>query len=224
MGTRTVTPCQATTPATQGAIVKTHSCVRTPKLEKIRQALLELLPTQLETNLICEASSSWLLIYALTERNQRSVTSSIFNLAGLAKEHPTRIAGAVLYIAVCLQQLDPDFDTSQLRIYPTVEARMERCVNVVQALVTSDDELVSTVVGLECLLLQGIFHINAGNPRRAWLTFRRALSLGQLMGIHKPDCTIQGGREMWFEVNQADRYLVSIPTNHGFIAPCVLNI
>lgn len=161
--------------------------------------------------MICEASSSWLLVYNLTIQNKHSITSSIFNLAELSKEHPTRIAGAVLYIAVCMQQLDPDFDTSQLRIYPTVEARMEKCVNVVQALITSDDELVSTVVGLECLLLQGVFHINAGNPRRAWLTFRRALSLGQLMGIHKRECTIQGGREMWLEMTQADRYLVTFP-------------
>ncbi|KUJ18076.1 uncharacterized protein LY89DRAFT_696498 [Mollisia scopiformis] len=84
---------------------------------------------------------------------------------------------------------------------------MDKCVNVVQALITSDDELVSTVIGLECLVLQGIFHINAGNPRRAWLTFRRALSIGQLMGINKRECSIKGGPDMWYQIVQADRYL-----------------
>lgn len=111
-----------------------------------------------------------------------------------------------------MQQLDPEFDTSQLRIYPTVEARMEKCVNVVQALITSDDELVSTITGLECLLLQGIFHINAGNPRRAWLTFRRSISIAQLMGIHKRETTVPGGREMWQQIIQGDRYLVRLVT------------
>lgn len=187
--------------------------MRTPKLERIRQALLELLPTQREVNMIIDSSSSWLLIYALENQFKDSVASSVFNLAEVSKQHPTRIAGAVLHIAVCLQQLDPDFDTSQLRLYPTVEARMDKCVNVVQALITSDDELVSTVSGLECLVLQGVFHINAGNPRRAWLTFRRALSIGQLMGINKRETTIKGGREIWCSILQADRYLVRSPNS-----------
>ncbi|KAF8854136.1 hypothetical protein BDZ45DRAFT_597491 [Acephala macrosclerotiorum] len=84
---------------------------------------------------------------------------------------------------------------------------MDKCINVVQALITSDDEFASTVVGLECLVLQGVFHINAGNPRRAWLIFRRAISIGQLMGIHKRECTLPGGRQIWYQVVQADRYL-----------------
>ncbi|PMD23698.1 hypothetical protein NA56DRAFT_596167 [Hyaloscypha hepaticicola] len=68
--------------------------------------------------------------------------------------------------------------------------------------------MVSTPEGLECLILQGLYHINAGNPRRAWLTLRRALNLGQLMGIHRrKGSTIPGGREMWFNAVRADRYL-----------------
>lgn len=198
---------QVATPATQsGAGSKAPSCSRTPKLEKIRQALIELLPTQRETIMIWEASTSWLLIHALCCND--AVDASNFNLADIAKEHPTKIARLVLYIAVCLQQLDPEFDTSQLKLYPTVAARMEKCINVVAALITSDDELVSTVIGLECLVLQGVYHINAGNPRRAWLSFRRALSIGELMGIHKRECTIPGGRHRWYQIVQADRYLV----------------
>lgn len=161
--------------------------------------------------MICEASSSWFLVYALARLSNEALTPSTFNLAEVSKEHPTQIARTVLLIAVCLQQLDPDFDTSQLRLYPTVEARMDKCINVVQALITSDDELASTVVGLECLVLQGVFHINAGNPRRAWLIFRRAISIGQLMGVHKRECTLPGGRQIWYQVVQADRYLVGSP-------------
>ncbi|KAE9375539.1 hypothetical protein N431DRAFT_333623 [Stipitochalara longipes BDJ] len=69
--------------------------------------------------------------------------------------------------------------------------------------------MISTPEGLECLVLQGLFHINAGNPRRAWLTLRRAINLGQLMGIHrkKGAAAIRGGRQMWFQAVQADRYL-----------------
>lgn len=39
---------------------------------------------------------------------------------------------------------------------------MEKMIVTVQGLVASDDELVSTLNGLETLVLLGAFHINAG--------------------------------------------------------------
>lgn len=183
---------------------------RVPKLERIRQALVDLLPSQKDTNLINERSSSWLLINALVAQGDVSVNESTFNVAEVAMRHPTSIARTLLYLAVCLQQLDPDFDSNQLHLYPTPEARMERYITTVQALVTSDDEMVSTMDGLECLSLLGLYQINAGNPRRAWLTFRRALNISQLMGLQtKKGASIPGGKEMWHQIIQADRYLVS---------------
>jgi hypothetical protein len=140
--------------------------------------------------------------------NDPSVIPPIFHLAEISKKHPAIIARTILYLAVCLQQLNPGFDTKQLHLMPSVEARVERYLTTVSGLITSDDELVSTMEGLECLILQGVYHINAGNPRRAWLTFRRALNIGQLMGIHRRSTEIPDGREMWFQIVQTDRYLV----------------
>lgn len=172
--------------------------------------MADLLPSQQDTDLIRNASSSLLLLYALNNQKVEEVSASTFNIAEVSKRHPTSIARSILYIAICLQQLDSNVDTSRLHLLPTVDARIDKYMSTVQSLVTSDEEMVSTTEGLECLILQGSFHINAGNPRRAWLTLRRALNLGQLMGIHrKKGSTIPGGREMWFHAVQADRYLVS---------------
>lgn len=185
------------------------SC-RPPKNERIRQVLLDLLPPQHETNLIVLSSSSWFLVHALENRVTSkcdSVSSATSKLSELARGHPTKIARTLMFIAVCLQQLDPEFDKSKLHLFPTPQARMEKMIITVQGLITSDDELVSTVNGLETLVLLGAFHINAGNPRRAWMTFRRAMNIGQLMGIHKPDTSIEGGWEMWLQMIQGDRYL-----------------
>ena len=132
---------------------------------------------------------------------------STFDLADISRQHPTMIARALLYISVCLQQLPPTFDTNLLHFPMSVESRIDRYISTVQTLITSDDELVSMIEGIECLILQGIFHINGGNPRRAWLSFRRALNIGQLMGLHRKNTSIPGGREMWFHIVQADRYL-----------------
>lgn len=141
------------------------------------------------------------------ENNINDIIPSTFDLSEVSKQHPTVIARTLLYISVCLQQLPPGFDTNLLHFPTSVESRVDRYISTIQTLITSDDELVSTIEGLECLVLQGIFHINAGNPRRAWLTFRRALTIAQLMGIHKRDSPVPGGREIWFQIVQADRYL-----------------
>jgi hypothetical protein len=214
IGRRENNQSQAATPASQATSSKItsvgSSCRPIPKLERIRQALVELLPSQKATNMITKESSSWLLIHALTTQTNNAVTESAFDLVEVCKRHPTNIARTLLYIAVCLQQLPLSFSTTELQLYPSVEARLDKYLSTVQALITSDDELVSTIDGLECLILQGLFHLNAGNPRRAWLTFRRALNICQLMGIHKKNgSSIPGGEQMWYQIVQADRYLVS---------------
>lgn len=185
------------------------------KTDRIRQVLMELLPSQHVIDTICEDSACWMLISAFHKMSgdesnpadSSSTMSSAFNLTELWKLHPTAIAKSLLYIAVCLQQLPFGFDESKLQM-GSVEARIDKILSTVQSLVIADDELVSTFEGLECLIIQGIFHINGGNPRRAWLTFRRALNVGQLMGIHKAGGTRVGEQMMWGHIVQADRYLV----------------
>ena len=135
---------------------------------------------------------------------------SPFNIAEISKEKPAVIARTLLYIVVSLQQLDPGFDQARLQSIPAVQARIERILATVNALVTSDDEFVTTMEGLECLVLQGMFYINGGSPRRAWLIFRRALSIGQLMGLQKTTASsvFPNARNMWHRMVQGDRYLV----------------
>jgi hypothetical protein len=172
----------------------------------MRQTLVELLPSQKDTDLIVNTSSSWLLIHAIS--GSSSNFDPMFDMVEVAKRHPVSIAKTLLYITICLQQIHQDFDVMQLKLYPSVEAKMDKYMSTVQGLITADDDLCCTMDGLQCLLLQGVFHTNAGNPRRAWLTSRRALNIGQLMGLHRKSCSIPRGREMWQQCVQVDRYLV----------------
>lgn len=182
---------------------------KSPRLERIRQTLLELLPAQSDIDIIFKVSSSWLSVHAFSLHGMDGIIPARFNVSEIYKDSLTGIARSLLYIASCLQQLDPDFDTSRLKLYPSVDARMERCVSAVQTLVTCDEELISSVDGLDCLILQCSYHSNAGNPRRAWLSLRKALNIAQLMGLHLPSCTIPGGSQIWAHITQGDRYLVS---------------
>ena len=160
-------------------------------------------------DLIYNASSFWLSFLASSLQGSEGVIPAKFDVVDISKGSITGIARTLLYISSCLLQLHPDFDTTQLKLYPSVESRMERYVSTVQVLVTADEELVSSINGIDCLILQGSYYINAGSPRRAWLTMRRAMNIAQLMGLHLPSCTIPGSKVTWAHIVQGDRYLVS---------------
>ncbi|KAM0148066.1 hypothetical protein ACHAPG_010231 [Botrytis cinerea] len=215
------TQSEITTPKSQaGGEKTTKQCCIPTKIERIKDVLIELLPSQEATNILCTFSDCWLLMHSLTNHSAHVMLGpSAFNpnhsldIPSIGKESPAVIAQILIYVAVCLQQLPHGYDASQLGITSSIGVRIDKIVSTVSGLVTSDDELVASVQGLECLLLQGLFHMNAGNLRRAWLTFRRAMNIGQLMGLHKREELISttplppGGVNLWRSLMQGDRYL-----------------
>ncbi|KAK4031636.1 transcription factor sdnS [Parachaetomium inaequale] len=110
--------------------------------------------------------------------------------------------------------------TKVLRLRKPLKEQMLHIIATLSRLVTSDDDLVGTAEGLQSLVLLGYWHSNAGNLRKAWLSFRRAMSLGQLMGIDQGSSrslqfvdpglstarrpTPQG---LWYRINSCDRSL-----------------
>lgn len=82
--------------------------------------------------------------------------------------------------------------------------------------VTNDEELMGTLESLECIVLEGGYQTNSGNLRRAWLAFRRAMVVGQLMGIHRKGIpnvkkldpnNMADPQFIWYRIQLADRYL-----------------
>jgi hypothetical protein len=205
--------------------------VQSQKLEEIRKNLSNLLPSQHDADLIGASTNSWALAQVFCApandlfKNDDPLSS--FNLTAVSKRHPTIIARTLLYIAICIQQLPPEFDMTQLHLSPSLDTPMEKYVSAVITLVTSDDELATTIEGLECLLLQGLFQLNSGKLRHAWLSFRRALSIAQMMCFDKDftksrkgieSSSIKAGKQMWHQVVMSDRYvsvLLGLPCGTG---------
>ncbi|KDN60980.1 hypothetical protein CSUB01_01117 [Colletotrichum sublineola] len=135
--------------------------------------------------------------------------------------HPALLAKYLLQLAICLQQMPPSLDASQLQLGlgGSAQEKMNEWVTAA-SLVTSNDELLGSAEGLGCLLLQGFYLINSGNLRKAWLVMRRALSLAQLMGIDTDGArsmkscdpatdpnTIPTSQALWHRINFCDRYI-----------------
>ncbi|RYP08991.1 hypothetical protein DL765_008608 [Monosporascus sp. GIB2] len=152
-----------------------------------------------------------------TERDTQRVAGKLLDVPE-PTEHPVILARYMLTLATFLQYLHPGSYESFKGMSETPQDLMYRLADVVSSYVTTQDELLGSVESLECMTLEATFQANTGNLRRAWLTFRRAIGLAQLMGIHRrsnrppvtflnPHSTEVDTQVMWFRLIYVDRFL-----------------
>jgi len=159
------------------------------RLEDYRRDLVSLLPSQEDTDLLAICTDSWASsqIFGNLDEGlswQENLSQSL-NLETIANSHPVVIAKALLYIILWIQQLPKQFEANQLPLRGPPEPYIKECITKISGIL-SEDELACTKDGLECLILLGTLHANVGNIRKAWLIFRRALSIVNLNGMPQP--------------------------------------
>ncbi|KAJ4288278.1 hypothetical protein N0V88_007469 [Collariella sp. IMI 366227] len=125
------------------------------------------------------------------------------------------LAKALLYLALYMQQLPPDFDAQSLQT-PDVETTIQCYVSTVNSLVLVQEEMVCSSDGLECLHMLGMIYINEGAFRKAWLSFRRALDVAKIKGFRNsyasssrqgPSYKLAAQRRLWLDTIAGDCYL-----------------
>lgn len=93
---------------------------------------------------------------------------------------------------------------------------MRRLMTAATTWVTAQQDMHGTIDSLICIMLEGTYEINCGNLRRAWVVYRRAMTVAQLMGLHRSpmpllkriDPGLDANPEfMWFRIVYMDRYL-----------------
>lgn len=145
----------------------------------------------------------------------RDRESYALDMSAISKERTIVVARTLLHLAACICALPPDFETSRLTNIWNLEATTENYVTTVTSLVTSSDEMLLTLPGLETLLLLCIYQINIANLRQAWLINRRAMNLAHLMGFHRivqvaetpPVEAIESAVHIWVCLVDMDRVL-----------------
>lgn len=152
---------------------------------------------------------------------QRHTKETLENLAKPFSEpaiprrdaHPVIWAKFMLTLAITLQIPHTEKFLGLSEPHNTI---MHRLVKAATTCVTTKEEMQGTVEGLYCIILEGVFETNCGNLRRAWSVCRRAITVAQLMGLHRSpaprlrriDQSIDINPEiMWFRIVSADRYL-----------------
>ncbi|TPX07179.1 uncharacterized protein E0L32_010882 [Thyridium curvatum] len=134
--------------------------------------------------------------------------------------HPVLIAKRLIQYSVCMQYLPPNMDPTRIQL-PDHQQPCELVGQWIATVtdLTGDDELMGCAEGLEVLTLLSMFQAESGHLRRAWMTTRRALDLGRLLGIDRPvpppirSCAAQSDPKttpsmtiLWYRLNCSDRY------------------
>lgn len=131
--------------------------------------------------------------------------------------HPVLYARKMMLLASCLQVTAPPVPQVQSQVTGGVDNLMLQAMETARSLVNSNDEMVGSIEGIECIAMESIYHSYTGDLRRAWLTLRRAMLIAQTMGLHHGVCPPYIGTtaddyhppnpdQLWFTLIHLDRY------------------
>ena len=194
-----------------------------PEYEKVSESLLAVYPPHQDIITMLDAcgNTSVYFFQVLARPYTELQTAGLVDINQLrdrhtSKTHPVLIARQMLMIAAAVQYTNVEAreDIEGLTEQPRVV--MKRLADTAIRLVSSVDGMMGTVEGLECIILECIYQSNYGNLRRAWLAWRRAIGVGQLMCLHRhnyaPLRSLQPNygpdpQFLWYRLVYVDRFL-----------------
>ncbi|KAK5558650.1 hypothetical protein LTR46_002839 [Exophiala xenobiotica] len=203
------------------------------KYNKITRGLIASFPTQNDINILFTTRSKTTTKWCHDNNVRVHNGSDWETLQEVAKlgetngplAHPTLLAISMLTISSSLMHLPPQQDIPGLSEHHRII--MERMADAAIKLVTTNEELLGTIESLECIVHEGLYHLNGGHIRRGWLAFRRAMMAAQLMCISHPrgppvkslePDTSWDPPSMWSRIVYMDRFLslmLGLPPGHN---------
>ncbi|KAH8892898.1 hypothetical protein GQ53DRAFT_764006 [Thozetella sp. PMI_491] len=78
---------------------------------------------------------------------------------------------------------------------------------LVDRLIVSDMAYMSTVEGLECLILLAILYADEGQPRRSWMIYRRGVAVAHLTDLYQAGLRSTAKRRLWLSIYRGDRMM-----------------
>jgi hypothetical protein len=102
-----------------------------------------------------------------------------------SQTHPVPIARHMLYVATFLQHLHPHFHEDLKDLSEPPRTMMKRLAETAFSRATTNDDLTGSIVGLECALMESMYHANMGNLRKSIVAVRRAMLIAQMMYLHR---------------------------------------
>ncbi|MCJ1401941.1 hypothetical protein MMC11_005158 [Xylographa trunciseda] len=99
--------------------------------------------------------------------------------------HPVLIARKLLVLGTFLQGVLPSSIQELADLGTYFRDIMSHVVDTAIRLVTTNEDLISSVEGIECIMLETMYQNYAGNLHRAWMAVRRAITVAEMMALHR---------------------------------------
>ncbi|KAL4930499.1 fungal specific transcription factor domain-containing protein [Aspergillus undulatus] len=184
------------------------------------------LPSQEDVGLIIGTGMAIVFVQGIVNHYGEDLqpTSLLATLPAVSS-HPVLLARKLLYLALCMQRLDPSLQRGVLKLGKCPVDAMWSYFNLASNMVTCHEELLDSIEGVECLLYESMYLINSGNLRRALVSIRRASTLAQFMGLHRgvtherlkryDSTTNVSGSVAWTRITYLEKFLtllLGLPT------------
>lgn len=154
--------------------------------------------------------------YDTLYRNGLNTSDSLLSIPE-SHVHPVLIVRQMIQLATFLQHLHSGLNKDIKGLSEPPRVIMERLVDIAINHVTTNDELLGSIESLQCITIESLYQANIGNLRRSWIAGRRALSIAQLVGLHRSDSQSQykvfdpkmeyNPQLMWLRIVTLDRHL-----------------
>lgn len=175
-------------------IVNDNNVSHSAKRERAKQALIAMLPPYDQLTKLLNGNSDWWQTWRRkccgtsgTEQTLPQFAAQALSLGNIGA-----IGTVVLSVGICSSDDSDDVD---------------RYIEAVDRWVLSDDEYAASLEGMECLILKSKWYADVGQPRRAWLAYRKGLMYAQLMGLHRKRTTSAAHESIWWALYHGDRFL-----------------
>ena len=99
--------------------------------------------------------------------------------------HPVLIARKLLMLGTFLQGVLPSSIQDLADLGASYRDIMSHVVDTAIRLVTTNEDLISSVEGIECIMIEAMYQNYAGNLHRAWMAVRRATTIAEMMALHR---------------------------------------
>jgi hypothetical protein len=193
--------------------------------EKLSEILLATFPSQESVDMIVEMAGPMpSFFHQLVQQPYKDIQIgdkesqdrlAVLTIRHTSKTHPLVIAQQMLLLAISFRYIHPSFHHELTTFSEPPAVVMQRVADTAIGLINTSDRILSSIEGLECLLLVGSYQADGGNLRDCWLTTRRAMLTAQLMCLHhqkRPQViTVQPGitrdlQYLWYRIVYYDRF------------------
>ncbi|MCJ1325267.1 hypothetical protein MMC10_001929 [Thelotrema lepadinum] len=164
------------------------------KHERLSHFLHASLPSKEDTERICNATrhpsvlphEAMTVPYVDLSQSDRRTQYDLLDVPE-RHEHPVLIARHMLLLATAIAHLDPHCCDEIEGLSESPRVIMERLAHLSISLVTTNDALLGSIEGLECIIIESVYQSTRGNLRRSWVSCRRAMGIAQLMALNRPE-------------------------------------